>query len=49
MSIAEELLTLNQNISDLQDAIVAKGGTVTGNGLVDLVQDVKNIPSGGGA
>lgn len=47
MSIANEIETLAQNVSDLQDAIVAKGGTVTGNGLATLVQDVEEIPSGG--
>ena len=48
MSIETELNTLEQNISDLQDAIVAKGGTITGDGLADLVADVESLPSGGG-
>lgn len=48
MTIATELQDLQQNVEDLGTAIIAKGGTVTGDGLSTLVADVASIPSGGG-
>lgn len=47
MTIATELQDLRQNVEDLGTAIIAKGGTVTGDGLSTLVADVASIPSGG--
>lgn len=47
MTIATELQDLRQNVEDLGTAIIAKGGTVTGDGLSTRVADVASIPSGG--
>ena len=45
MSIASELEDLQTNVAAAQEAVVAKGGTVTG-GLADLATNIEEIPSG---
>lgn len=46
MSIASELQDLETNVAAIQQAIIDKGGSVTG-GLADLATDIEQMPSGG--
>ena len=49
MSIATQIQYLQQDKTDIANAITAKGGTVnSGDGFDDFANDIATIPSGGG-
>lgn len=48
MSIADEIIDLNNNLESAKNAVISKGGTVGDTGLAGLASEILSIPSGGG-
>ena len=47
MTIAQEIIALNNNLTAAKNAVTTKGGTVGNTGLSGLATEIASIPSGG--